>query len=455
MSRPARPATYGDLMRAARRHVADGAVAAAQQRILDPAAAQDAIASYRTLLAMFHHHARVLAGGPRRASGVRASTNASQFDLAAMQLVDAFAAARIHPRPGTGVNVGADAAVAGRAWTRATECIGAAGDLLSTHRDIEGGWRSPDAAHLEASAVQIAGMLDLATLTDCVLAGQRDLALRSGQAGIPWREVARLLPELDELRTSTRRVLAVGDADPAGRRLLEDFSVARPTIRAGEPLTELGDRILRLRRTAWQLQRDPRVGVASLTDVAAGAVIFHTYVVHMEQAALPRGGLAGHAGTARAAWSLAHLHLRELRTATPGLAIVRDDVLGIRDACRRLMGEADGRSLASVPVSGARERATMLAGGLRSFRDIAGSVADRLDHLSNSGQIYISGRRLTGEQVTDCPDLVTAKLEGTLVVAPREQAEPALDALQTARGRSGWSERNRAHESDRRVVISP
>lgn len=452
MSRPAGPATYGELMGAARRHVADGAVAVAQQRIPDPAAARDAIASYRNLLAMLHHHARVLAGGPRRAGGVRASTNASQFDVAAVQLVDAFAAARMHPRPGTGV----DAAGAGRAWRRATECIGAATDLLSTHRDPEGGWRSPDAADLDAPAVQIAGMLDLANLTDCVLAGQRDLALRGGQAGIPWREVARLLPELDNLRTSTRFLLAVGDSDPTGRRLLEDVGVARPTIRPGEPLTELGDRILRLRRTAWQLQRDPRVGVASLTDLAAAAVLFHTYAVHAEQAGLPLGGRAGgDAAKAQASWSLAHLHLRELRTATPGLAIVRDDVLGIRDACHRLLGEPVGRGTEPESVAGARERATLLVGGLWSFRDIAGSVADRLEQLSNSGQIYISGRRLTGEQVTDCPNLVTAKLEGSLVVAPREQAEPVLDALYAARGRPRRSGPDHAHELDRRVVISP
>lgn len=451
MTRPAGLATYGELMRAARRHVADGAVAVAQQRIPDSAAARDAIASYRNLLAMLHHHARTLAGGPRRAGGVRASSNASRFDVATVQLLDSFAAARIHPLPGNGV----DAAAASRAWRRASECIGAAGDLLSTHRDAEGGWRSPDAADLDAPAVQIAGVLDLANITDCVLAGQRDLALRSGQAGIPWREVARLLPELDDLRTSTRLLLAGGNSDPAGRRLLEDVVVARPPIRTGEPLTELGDRILRLRRTAWQLQRDPRIGVASLTDLAAVAVIFHTYAVQAEQAAMPLGGRDADAGKARAAWSLAHLHLRELRTATPGLAIVRDDVLGIRDACRRLMGEPEGRGAESAPVGGARERATMLSGGLRCFRDIAGLVADRLDHLSYSGQIYISGRRLTGEQVTDCPDLVTAKLEGTLVVAPREQAEPALDALHAARGRPSRSGPGHGHELDRQVVISP
>lgn len=442
-----RPVAYGDLMRAARRHVADGAVALVTERIPDQEAARAAITAYRNLLASLHDHALVLDGGPRRIDGVRMSGDPSRVDVATVELIDAFAAARIRRRPSSG----AETATVGLSWRRADQCVGAAADLLATHRTPSGGWRSPDAEDLDAPAVRSSGILDLANLTDCVLAAHRDLTLRSGQAGLRWTEVARLLPELDGLRTANRRVLTVGDSDPAGRRLLDDLGIARPTIRTGEPLTELGDRILRLRRTAWQLQRNPRVGVASLTDLATAAVIFHTYAA---QAAVPPGWQTGIAEQARDAWSVAHLHLRELRTATPGLAIARSDLLGIRDTCRRLLAAPDTRGAGAGPVGGLRDQATVVAGGLRAFRNIAGIAADRLDQLSYTGQLYVSGRRLTGDQVTDDPNLVTAKLEGALVVAPREQAEPALDALHAARGRPSRNEPARAHEKCRQAVIS-
>lgn len=53
--------------------------------------------------------------------------------------------------------------------------------------------------------------------------------------------------------------------------------MARPQLRVDDPLTELGDRILRLRHHAWELTQQPLVGVATLTDFAAAGVIVHAH----------------------------------------------------------------------------------------------------------------------------------------------------------------------------------
>jgi hypothetical protein len=295
-------------------------------------------------------------------------------------------------------------------------------------------------------------MLGLANLADGVLAGQRDLCLHSGQAGMAWAEVARLLPDPDVLRTSTRRVLAVGGVDPGGRGLLEDIGLASPKIRTEDPLTELGDRVLRLRRTAWQLSREPHVGAACLTDIAAAGVIFHTYADQQDSPS--RAGRASTAEAGRSAWTLAHLRLRELRTATPGLSVVHADVLGIRDTCRALMTQPirpPGAGEALDP----RHRATVLAGGVRAFADIAGFSVEMVDHLWCTEQLYVSGRQFTGDQVTDDPRLVEAKLEGRFVLAPHAQVQPCIDALRAARGALPRRSTSESPDLERQLVISP
>jgi hypothetical protein len=55
-------------------------------------------------------------------------------------------------------------------------------------------------------------------------------------------------------------------------------TVANPGIRTSDPLSELSDRITRIRASAWRsaTHSDVLTGVAAITDYASTAVIVHT-----------------------------------------------------------------------------------------------------------------------------------------------------------------------------------
>ena len=56
-----------------------------------------------------------------------------------------------------------------------------------------------------------------------------------------------------------------------------------------------------------------------------------------------------------------------------------------------------------------------------------------MDRLARSGHIHVPGRALTGEQVTDHPDLATARLTGHLTEAPDENRRAVTATYQTLR----------------------
>ena len=444
MTPPILPVTYGGLMHAAGRHVDQAAVALSQQRIPDPVAARATIATYWTLLATMHRHAWLLSGGPQRMAGVTASASPSRLDSAAAELIDILAAASKLRSPS------GDAArtKAGRSWAKAARLVDGAGDLLSTHRHGDGGGRTPDAARIESAPVRDAAILGLVDLVDGVLDAQRDLGLRAVQTGIARTELAQLLPDRKDLRTSIRAVRTAGGSDPIGRKILDDLGLARPSVRSGDPLSELGDRILRLRRTAWQLSGESHVGVACLTDIAAAGVIFHTFAAQSRPPAADST-----VESRRSAWTLAHLRLRQLRTPTPGLLVVRVDVLGIRDTCLALMTRAGSKLSTRQRAVDPRQHATVIAGGIKAFADIAGSSIRIVDHMSRTEQIYVSGRRLTGDQITDDPVLVEAKLEGQFVLASHNQVQPSIEALEATRGVPFGRPSTEVRDRERQLVI--
>jgi hypothetical protein len=65
--------------------------------------------------------------------------------------------------------------------------------------------------------------------------------------------------------------------------------------------------------------------------------------------------------------------------------------------------------------------------------DIARWNSLTLDRLARSGHVHVPGRALTGEQVTDHPDLATARLTGHLAPAPDETRRNVTATYQTLR----------------------
>jgi len=201
-----------------------------------------------------------------------------------------------------------------------------------------------------------------------------------------------------------------------------------------DPIVELGDRLLRLRRVAWQLTREPHVGISTLSDFAAAAVTFHAHAMtHLRPGQdLPANGLGRddmqhQLLVARGTWSQIHLQSRDMRTATPAAGVVRADTLAIRELCRTLMpiGPAGNQHVDS-------DLRSTINGGARAFCEIADYNGRVLAELDATGQLYLSARTLTGDDVTEDPHLVVAKLRGGIVRVPHGQVESLAQSYKSA-----------------------
>ncbi|MFZ5850640.1 MAG: hypothetical protein ACOYY2_04505, partial [Actinomycetota bacterium] len=299
-----------------------------------------------------------------------------------------------------------------------------------THRNVDGAWRSPHAQVLDDPAVRAAGFAQVAGLVVPVAEAATHLGLRAGQAGIGWREVARLVPPTTALVDAAVEVRRLGHR-PGGGSSLTSLEVARPAVRMGDPVVELADRLARLHRMAWQLTREPHVGIGTLADYAAAGVFVHEHALRLLRSAPTGSGvgvhpLAGHVEQARTAWRHAHLHARQLRTATPALPGVHGDIRLIRHLLDHVAAATDGDSHGHRPVQ-------VILGGARAFTDVAAWNAQVLDRVAHTGQLHVPGRQLSGDEVSDHPVLVEAKLAGRMATAPKERLEALRAAYQVAR----------------------
>ena len=75
----------------------------------------------------------------------------------------------------------------------------------------------------------------------------------------------------------------------------------------------------------------------------------------------------------------------------------------------------------------------ILVRGTQMLREVAGWNAATVQRLAAAGQVYVPGRTLTGDQVTDHPDLAAAKLAGRHVPAQPEHLRSLLTAYTAAR----------------------
>ena len=92
----------------------------------------------------------------------------------------------------------------------------------------------------------------------------------------------------------------------------------------------------------------------------------------------------------------------------------------------------------TAPASGRaagldRPLAETLNAAIATMTDIAGWSSLTLDRLARSGHVHVPGRTLTGEQVTDRPDLATARLTSHLAPAPDDTRRAVTATYQALR----------------------
>lgn len=416
--------TYGELMHAATRHVAWAAMTVSTERFSGRAAAFSAIHAHRELLVAAGGHLLFLAGGPRRGEGlVSAPDPADRPALALARALQSLQARDSADRDQAG---GGPA----QSWVAAVKLLGAARDLVATHRDARGADRTPDAGVLDDGAERAAGYLLVADLVDTVAAAERDLALRAAQAGIAWSKVERSMPDLTLVGEAVR-VLRMAAAYPAsGAARLARLPLARPGVTSTTPAGALLQRTDRLRLGAWTLARHPRrANAADLVEYAAAAAILHTHLA-AHAFALADPALAEAWSQQRTAWVDQHRLLARFTSGSPATPGLRADVAALPASAAIALPLT--RDAAGIRGYGPAQLSPALMLQLSAAcTDLAVTNQTTLRALVERDALFIDARYLTGDQVTDHTDLIEAKMAGRYVPAAASDLAPALAGYTT------------------------
>src|SRR5450830_2085574 len=336
-------------------------------------------------------------------------------------------------------------------WARAARCLRAAGDLLATHHTPGHGPRSPDADILDDPDVRAGALSRLGHLTITLLDAEDNLALRTLQTGLHPATVRRVLPGLTHVADLARTTTGVETTEPAasgdapgptsdaatGLARLDNLGLVTPRIRTDHPVAELTDRYTRVRLHAWRLLENPDYSITTLRDLAVLGVATHAHTAALHGADLTHPDATNRQlkpllDRARA-WQELHHTLTGLITAGPGDAVIREDLIAITRILQTLApitttAPANGRAAGLD-----RPLAETLNGAVATMTQIAGWNSLTLDRLALSGHVHVPGRALTGEQVTDRPDLATARLTGHLAPAPDENRRAVTATYQALR----------------------
>jgi len=439
-------ATYGELLAAAADAVADANLAVGRRRFDSPMDAAQALVDFHGLLDALAGHTWVLLT-PEQAAGIRASQGPHRVEVAAIAMAEAIGTLAGTGRPHPGMRTQPVTS-----WARAARCLRAAGDLLATHHTPGHGPRSPDADVLDDPDVRAGALSRLGLLTVTLLDAEDTLALRALQAGLHPATVRRALPGLDHVADLARTTAGLGATESAapggaagaasntaaGLARLDNLGLVTPPIRTDHPVAELADRYTRVRLHAWRLLETPDYSITTLRDLAVLGVATHAHTAALHGADLtdrgaPSRQLKPLLDRARA-WQEQHHTLTGLITAGPGDAVVREDLIAITRILQTLAPiittTTPGRGR-TAPLD--RPLVGALNGAVATMTDIAGWNSLTLDRLARSGHVHVPGRALTGEQVTDRPDLATARLTGHLAPAPDDTRSAVTKAYQTLR----------------------
>jgi len=439
-------ATYGGLLAAAADAVADANLAVGRRRFDSQLDAAQALVDYHGLLDAIAGHTWVLLT-PEQAAGVRASQGPHPVEVAAIAMAETIGKVTGSGRPHPALHTEPVTS-----WARAARCLRAAGDLLATHHTPGHGPRSPDADVLDDPDVRAGALSRLGHLTVTLLDAEDTLALRTLQTGLHPATVRRALPGLDHIADLARTTAGLGATEPAapGRAAgpasdpaaalvrLDNLGLVTPPIRTDHPVAELTDRYARVRLHAWQLLEDPDYSITTLRDLAVLGVATHAHTAALHGADLtdrdaPNRLLKPLLDRARA-WQALHHTLTGLITAGPGDAVVREDLIAITRILRTLAPIITTTTPGSGRAAGLdRPLVGALNGAIATMTDIAGWNSLTLDRLARSGHVHVPGRALTGEQVTDHPDLATARLTGHLAPAPDDTRRNVTATYQTLR----------------------
>lgn len=281
-------------------------------------------------------------------------------------------------------------------WRSTSRTVRCAADLVRTHREADGSWRCPESAALQDTG-EILGLVGVVAHLVRLLAGCcTELTRQTRAFGVGPAMLRRHLGEPGELMRVAGLCTQV--LPPLGRALAR-LGLARPSVRADLSPGQVAGRLARLRRTAWVLSRQAYVPAGTLADYADLAVALQDWDVIAGSRVGP--------GAAYRAWHDLQRDLTALRTASPALGGIRGDVALVRQALAR-------------PMAGAAVVAAV-RGSVRALPELARWNAQSLARAASADQMYIRAAALSGEEVSDRPELVCAKLADRIVPVPYDR----------------------------------
>ena len=421
--------TVGDLMNTAAVHLTRATTSLAVAPFDSLLQARAGIAAFHQILDALAKHSQVLLGTGRH-EGLRASTTTDVREIASLHLsedIRAYLSAQSRTAPPVGLDPT-------QPWSAAARCVRGATDLLLMHADNTTGTFQP----LSASAslftdqdVRLAGLARAAAMTTTVLAGRDQLALRTGQAGMPWPAVRKVMTGLDEMHDAATTLTS--GAAPASRRL-DGTGPIHPSVRTFDPLVELTDQMRALRQRAWELVATPSYEIAPLQRFAALGLAVHVRAAQFYAGTdLPvPGGDYQHVVDVlmrrAAAWRDLAATLYPMRSIDP-----RDSLggKGINRAATLLAQCAD---LHTTPTAGgqvtARQHRTKQAvnGALSLMGDITAWNARTFSTLARSNQLFLPADYLHRDDLSQDPIAAAAKLAGGYTALPERRAVQMSDA---------------------------
>jgi hypothetical protein len=400
--------TYGELVTKAARCIHEGSARTQHQRFDTIDDAYAALIGYHAVLDAIERHVRSLVDPHRMGTlyGVPPGLSTGDpIEYAAVQMVASIPVLedkdrRVPHLPGPNDHP----------WARAARLLRAGTDLLATHLGPDGRSRTPEATTVTDFAERRVALGRIADVTGALLSGEMTLALRAGQAGITWWRLRRWLPGMDGARAWAERTVAeAGGRCATGA--LDAVGMAHAPIRNGDAPTQLSDLLRALREAAWTNVREPDRSVVTLRDFALFGLAASASAASVNRDSDPRRFIES-----AAQWQALLFEGRHLLAPGPGNPAVHAAVPRVH----RLTTHLAAAAVSTSRVSGISSRQTgaLLNHAVGVAAEIAGWNAQTFKTLAASDQIFIPARELTGDQVTDAPDLVRAKLGGAVVPVP-------------------------------------
>ena len=414
------PAIYRDLIAQATELIEDGRRSTAI-RIDDRDSALSVVTDRHAVLSALEAHVWALIG-PGRAAGLRSALHPDPVEAAALHLAATITETIGVERPHPSLLAGPHGA-----WGRAAQAIRAATDLVSVHHDLAGSPRSPNAHILESTDARDAALAQIAAIALTTASVEDALGLRIGQTGVPWATVRAWLPGMQHVTLAAQDLARATEAHDL--HALPEIGLIPSRVRTGDVILEVSDRLARVRQRAWDLVTSPDRSVATLRDLATIGIAVHAHAAAFH--AGPTGPASAFVARGRS-WQTLGSKLAVLLSPAPHDLVVRADLTALARLLPALAPlSGPGRAHEADPTS--RLTGTTLGGEVNLMTEIADHNAQTFAKITRTSTVYVPARALTGDEITDHPELVRARLGGKLAPAPERQLEEVSRLYQDLR----------------------